>query len=67
MAGVILFALCSLLCPWWLAIGSVMIAAAAKEIYDRRHPAAHTADLRDWLYTAAGGCAGLLCYWNGVK
>lgn len=31
---------------------------AAKEVYDARHPAAHTCSLQDFLVTTAGAAAG---------
>jgi hypothetical protein len=36
----------------WFAAGAAVVAGAGKEIYDRAHPATHTADFMDFFATA---------------
>lgn len=37
------------------ALGVTVIAAVAKEVYDRKHKHKHTPDWKDAAYTVAGG------------
>jgi hypothetical protein len=37
----------------WVAAGAAVVVGAAKEVYDAKHPATHTADLKDFIATAA--------------
>jgi uncharacterized protein YfiM (DUF2279 family) len=43
-----------------LGFGMSVLAGAGKEYYDSRHPQNHTADVNDFLATAAGGAIGTL-------
>ena len=43
-----------------LGFGMSVVAGAAKEYYDSRHPLNHTADINDFLATSAGGAIGTL-------
>jgi uncharacterized protein YfiM (DUF2279 family) len=43
-----------------LGFGMSVLAGAGKEYYDSRHPLNHTADVNDFLATAAGGAIGTL-------
>jgi len=43
-----------------LGFGVSALAGAAKEYYDYNHPRTHTADVNDFLATAAGGAVGTL-------
>lgn len=36
----------------WFAAGAAVVAGAAKEFYDAKHPLTHTADFMDFLATA---------------
>ena len=42
----------------WIGMGIVLIAAVAKELYDRLHPRLHTADV--WDVVAAVSLAGAI-------
>lgn len=47
--------------PKWAGHAGMLLAAAVgfgKEVYDRRHPEAHTADAKDFFGTVLGGVAG---------
>lgn len=41
--------------PYVKGLGAVALIAGAKEIYDRFHPAKHTADIWDFFATVLGG------------
>ncbi len=43
-----------------LGFGMSVLAGATKEIYDAQNPKTHTADINDFLATAAGGAIGTL-------
>ena len=42
-----------------IAMAVVVLIAAAKEVYDSKHPAKHTADGSDFIATVVGGLTGL--------
>lgn len=42
----------------WYAMVPVIVAAVGKEVYDKFHPANHTADVYDALATIGGGLLG---------
>lgn len=43
-----------------LGFGMSVLAGAGKEIYDAQNPKTHTADINDFMATAAGGALGTL-------
>jgi hypothetical protein len=57
-AGARAFSLALGIDPSWAgvtALAAVTAVAAVKECFDALHPATHTVDLRDFLFTVAGG------------
>jgi len=52
--------------PLWLGLLICSFAAIAKEVYDSRHPDAHTCDVWDAIATVSGGALAAL-YVLGVK
>jgi uncharacterized protein YfiM (DUF2279 family) len=56
--GVIAVAAGSQLRDPWAGFAAGVAAGAAKELYDRRHPGAHTCSLQDFVVTAVGAAFG---------
>lgn len=44
----------------WVGLAAAVVAGAAKEGYDYKHPTTHTADLKDLAATVLGGILGFL-------
>lgn len=44
--------------PVWIALTFAVGVGALKEIYDSYHPKNHTVDIKDFWWTAFGGCLG---------
>lgn len=42
----------------WVGLAVALAAAAGKELYDYKHPATHTVDIKDFVATATGGVLG---------
>lgn len=59
LAGFIVSVTSLVLFDQTVAVIAVIAIAAAKEVYDSKHPAEHTADGSDFIATVVGGLTGL--------
>jgi len=61
IAGCMIFAAAHLFLAWGFSLLIVIFIAAGKEVYDYLHPANHTCDFMDFVFTVAGGLLGFIC------